>query len=120
MSEEKHSVVIVTEQRGKQVTERRYRADSWDADEYGRLTVSVKTAGSEMGVTSHRVVAEYSNPGAWLCVREGEADDPLPGDLLLARHALRRIWENVNGPHQDFTIVAKIIDETCDKIGWPE
>jgi hypothetical protein len=86
-------VIVVVEAGGK---ERRYDADGWDADEYGRLTVSRTTARSELGGTTHKVTGEYSSPNAWLSVREDGASTGDPyfrqgKKLAIALDALREI-----------------------------
>lgn len=75
-------VFIVTEQRGQIVTERRYAADSFDADSSG-LDV----------IRDGRVVAAYPGEHTWLSVREdgAEVPDATARALAIARKALQEI-----------------------------
>lgn len=108
IGEPKTAKVIVTTDTGREI---RFRADEWDAEEQ----LDVLTA-------SRNYVASFA-AGRWTSVRlDGMTDDDRHAalDLAVARKALDKIWSNVNGPNRDLSVVAKIIDETCDTIGWPE
>lgn len=93
-------VFIVTEQRGQIVTERRYVADSFDADSSG-LDI----------IRDGRVVAAYPGEQTWLSVREdgAEVPDATARALGIAKHALEAVVAVAKAGAGDITVTPEQI-----------